>query len=316
MGNIIKYHNDINLIKLGGMTEREIDIFFSLLFKLQKEKTDTIIIEFKELLKLEESSNKSHQRLIGSILKMNKKLIQLNQTVKTERGYMTFNLFRTLEIREDTKELRVSINEDFKFMLNDLLKNFTYFDLKELVTLKSSYSKNCYKLLRQFRGNNFYNIKLSDFEELLGVPEGYKTRHLNDRVLTPILKELTPIFKDLKLEKKTNKGESVGRGRKTETLYFSWKDTPKAIRKTLEENVRAKQDKERIEGDIRAKKKIKATEELIKSNKKELTPLEEEKNKLCLKLLQNNKKEILVEALNIESLEELKEFKKKHFTTD
>jgi len=308
LGNIVKYHNEVNLLRSGTLTEREINIFFSLLYKLQGVEGDTVIIDFKDLIKLEESNNRSSVRLVTAILNMNKKLIKFNQTVKTERGYMTFNMFRTLEIMEDTKQLRVSINEDFQFMLNDLLKNFTYYDLKELVGLKSTYSKNCYKLLRQYRANNFYKVKIEDFREILGVPNK-ETRYLNDFVLKPITKELKEVFDNFKIQKLTANGEKVTRGKKTATLYFTWKDKPKAIKKTLQENIKAKEDKEKIEADIRAKKRIKATEELIKSNKREMNELDIEKNKLCLKLIRNKMFELVENVTKFETLEEIEKFK-------
>jgi plasmid replication initiation protein len=138
---------------------------------------------------------------------------------------MIFNLFEKLVFSPKKRTLTVKITETFSYMLNDLIGNYTRFDLKTLVNLKSGYSKQLFKLLKQYEGKgpcSWYWVELEELKELLGVPEGYKTRHFNDRVLKPILEDLTPIFNNFHIQKLTKDGEPVGRGRKTHSIKFTW----------------------------------------------------------------------------------------------
>lgn len=236
---VVKYHNDINKIKLGTLAEKELDIFFSLLFKLKDNETDTISLELKELKALANTSSRSNKRLISQIENFSSKLLKLNQRMELPTGEIVlFNLFRTFKINPNNNILIVSINEDFQYMLNDILNNFTYFSLKQLVNLKSGYSKNCFKLLKQFQSTRNFIIELEEFKKLLGVPDDYPTRNLNLRVLTPIIKELTPIFNNLKLEKLTRNKQLVGRGKKTHYLKFTWEKDPIKVKEIKQKKVK------------------------------------------------------------------------------
>lgn len=213
---------------MGSFSEKEIDIFFSILFKLKDEGNKEIILEFKELKRLVDSTQ-NNTRLMNQIKSMNRKIITLNQEVTLPNGdIMIFNLFENLIYSPAKRELKVKVTETFSYMINDLISHFTTFDLKTLVHLKSGYSKKLFKLLKQYEGGKdnkypWYQIELKEFKELTGVPKDYPTRNLNTWVLKPIEKELSGIFKDFKIEKLTVDGKLVGRGKKTHSLKFSWK---------------------------------------------------------------------------------------------
>lgn len=223
MNEIVKYHNDLNRIKLGSFSEREIDIFFCILFKLKDLKTDIIKFEFSELKHLSDAKERSNLRLIKSIKSISRKLIELNQEVELPNGnILMFNLFRTLLIDLENNELKVSINEDFQYMLNELIGNFTIFELKELTSLSSSYSKATYRLLKQFESTAYMIIDIDEFKDILGVPEGFNTSNFNLKVIKPIKKELPIYFSELRIKKlDKNRMETKGR-RKTKYIQFTW----------------------------------------------------------------------------------------------
>ena len=57
------------------------------------------------------------------------------------------------------------------FLLNQLTSNFTRFELKEFVTLKSSYSKEFYRRMKQFKNTGFWKCSIEEFRYLLDIPE-------------------------------------------------------------------------------------------------------------------------------------------------
>lgn len=213
---IVKYHNDINKLKIGSFTENETDIFFSLLFKAKESKENIIVMDFLELKKLA-NGDKNKDRFIKSILGLNVKLKSMSQTIELEEDvYLTFSLFGDILTNAKQKKLEVSINPRFRYLIDDLVGNFTVFDLKELVGLKGNYSKILFRLLKQWESTKEYMVKMDDFIELMGIPKNYKMGNIDQKVFKPVLEQLQPYFKGLELEK-------IKKGVKVDSLKFTWK---------------------------------------------------------------------------------------------
>lgn len=233
----VKYHNDLNNLNTNEMNDRELNLFVSVLFKSKNNNSSKLEIPFNELLFLEKSKSRSHKRLVNSILNMNEKLIKLNKTIKTDRGYLTFNLFNDFEIFEDTKILEISINEKFRYLLNEFIDQFTVFELNEFIDLKSIYSKRIFKILKQFEGgknnyNPWHKIEIEKFKDNIGIPSSYDTKKVNEKILKPIKNELSKILNNFKIEKLTKSGEIAGRGKKAYWIKFSW--SKKQIKEPIE----------------------------------------------------------------------------------
>src|SRR5699024_11965617 len=90
-----------------------------------------------------------------------------------------------LPIYVDDQYLEIAINPDLKHILNSITGNFTKFELEELSKLKSSYSKNMFRLLKQYKHTGFLKLDIHDFRERLDIPNSYKMNDINKRVLKP-----------------------------------------------------------------------------------------------------------------------------------
>ncbi len=213
---LIKYHNDINKLKLGNFTENETDIFFSLLFKAKETKEDIIIMSFLELKALA-NGDTHNDRFLRNILSLNGKLKSMNQTVEIEKGvYLTFSLFGDILTDSNRKIIEIPINPRFRYLINNIMDNFTVIDLKQLVSLKGNYAKVLYRLLKQFEATRLYSVKLEDFRDLMGVPNTYAMFTIRQKVLKPCMEQLGKYFKGLELVE-------LKSGRSVETLKFTWK---------------------------------------------------------------------------------------------
>ena len=214
MGNLVKYHSDINKIPLRNFNEKEINLFFSLLFKAKEEGTNKIKINFTDLRKIS-NGDINNPRFIKSLENLNYKLLNLNLKQVFPNGDIAmFNLFNDFLISPERKILEIQIHERFYYMLNDFL-TYTQFELEQLVGLRSSYSKNIFRLLKQFESTNFFSIYLDEFKRVLCIPESYKMCEIDRTVFRPAMTELSPLFPNLKLEK-------IKDGRKIKTLKFTW----------------------------------------------------------------------------------------------
>lgn len=212
---LIKYHNDINKLKLGNFTENETDIFFSLLFKAKETKEDIIIMSFLELKALA-NGDTHNDRFLRNILSLNGKLKSMNQTVEIEKGvYLTFSLFGDILTDSNRKIIEIPINPRFRYLINNIMDNFTVIDLKQLVSLKGNYAKVLYRLLKQFEATKLYTVKLEDFRDLMGVPNTYAMFTIRQKVLKPCMEQLGQYFEGLILEE-------IKVGRNVSSLKFIW----------------------------------------------------------------------------------------------
>ena len=73
-------------------------------------------------------------------------------------------------------------------------------ELKEFISLKSSYVKEFYRRMKQFKSTGKWNISLEDFKRIMDVPVNYRMCDIDVWVLKPIQKELGDKFK-LKVKK-------------------------------------------------------------------------------------------------------------------
>lgn len=246
MREIVKYHNDINKVNLSSYSEKELNLFFSLIF-LSKEKGETkLIIPFSELKELADG-DKNRERFIKNLINVNKKLIKLNHQIEVDNVIHIFTLFNTFSIDKDNNTLTVEINKIFSYMLSNLIGNFTKFDLLEFVSLKSSYSKNLFKLLKQWESVKSKEFSIDEIRKLLGVPNSYTSTNFNERVLKPIMEELPKYFSNLKIEK-------IKTGRKVTSIKFTWESKKEIIDLNENEVIEIKISKELNKAIEKAKK--------------------------------------------------------------
>lgn len=215
MNEVVKYHNDMNKVNLASFSTKELDLFFSICFKLKEMGTDEIRISFNDIKFLIGEEN-NPKRVKFHIDNLNKKLAQLNcQFEISPNIFERFVLFTNFTSNYNDNSLTIKVNSRFGYLLNNLIGNFTKFDLIEFVNLKSSYSKNMFKFLKQWESIKIKEFKIDEFRELLNIPKGFTMSKIDERILKPIMDELPQYFLNLKLEK-------IKTGKKITSLKFSW----------------------------------------------------------------------------------------------
>ena len=220
---LIQYHNDINKLKLGNFTENETDIFFSLLFKAKDTKDNNIIMDFSELKRLIDVKHRNNDRFIQNVRGLNIKLKSLIQEIELPNGdFKVFSLFDDITTSPSRHQVEVEINKNFRYLIEDLVGNYTELDLKQLVSLKGNYPKVLYRLLKQFETSKLYIVKIDDFRELMGIPSTYEMYNIRQKVLKPCMEQLEQYFKGLELEE-------VKTGRNVSCLKFRWSKKEKKI---------------------------------------------------------------------------------------
>lgn len=223
MNEIVKYNNQMNDVNFKDFSPTELDLLMTICSKMKEQGLTIIEFSFEQLKRISNYDPKqSNKKFIKDLEKTYDKLIQLNFKIGDDRNFTKFVLFNEYTVKGDEGTVTIGVNPKFYFVLNELTSNFTRFELKEFIDLKSKYSKECYRRLKQFRKTGLWTVEIEEFRRILGVPESYEMKDLTKRVLKPIQEELSPIFKSLQIEKIKKKGAYSGRGNKVTHIVFTF----------------------------------------------------------------------------------------------
>lgn len=200
MNEIVKYENRVNTLPLSHFSAVELNLFMLLCAKTKNKGQDLVTLTYKDLKKqlgLEKQTDKYFHKELYS---MSGKLSKIRCNFSDENKFVVFNLFSTFIGDLENRTLQVRVNIDFQYLLNEITKNFTRFELQEFVKLESKYSKNLYRLLKQYRKTGTYKVEAEKFRELMDCPPSYSNMYFMRDCVNVAVKELSQgYFKDLKV---------------------------------------------------------------------------------------------------------------------
>jgi plasmid replication initiation protein len=205
--DLVVYKNEMNTVPLRSFKSNEMDLFFSICSKMRDKGLRKIKFTFSELKELSDYKYTAYDRFTEDIESTFEKLQELNFRIETERKIIKFVLFPEVEIDKDEHTVEVKTSERFEYILNNLINNFTKFELEEFTELRSSYSKTAYRLLKQFRRSGYLILQIDEFKRLFDVPESYQMSDIDKRILNRIQDELPRYFDNLKIKKIRGKGK-------------------------------------------------------------------------------------------------------------
>lgn len=207
--SVVKYHNELNKVILSELDSKETDIFYTIIYKMKEKEIATFSIdEIKSFL----DGHRSEVRFFNHLNKVFKTQLRIYKDSKI----IDYHLFIRKELDLENKEISIRINPECHHILNNLISNYTKFELEEFINLKSEYSKKLFRLLMQYKDTGKAIFEIDKFKALLEIPINYRQSNIDQKVLTPIQRELKPIFKNFKIEKK-KKGNFITH------MIFSWK---------------------------------------------------------------------------------------------
>lgn len=237
----IRYHNDLADIPLIGMTASQANIFMAACYRYQHELYNTFpsvedlentyqedipCIEYNvaEYIKLCNYTKGGPKKFAEEARAVSRQLARLvvsgNENAEEEVVYPFFYEF---VINKEKKTLLLQIHKRTAYMLFGLKETYTQHELEEFIRIKSIYAKRCYRQLKRWRTVGKWDVDMKTFETLMCLPESYRGGNLDKRVLVTIKDQLSPLFNDLKIEKKYGKG----RGGPVTGLTFTFRPEPK-----------------------------------------------------------------------------------------
>lgn len=222
MREVVRYNNKLNSIALTDFTDAEIKLFYAICSKLKNQGTNEVEFTFDQLKEL--TNEKQHytvEQYSKLIESMYSKLIHLTYKYNDGQNDIAgeFNLFEGYERSLNQRTIKLSVTNKFVYMFNELLANFTSFELEEFVNLRGVYPKLLYRQLKQWKSVGHWSVLLSDFRNLMNVPESYQTKDITRRIIEPSVQKLRGLqsFDDLKWEYSKAHGKTAIR------VIFDWK---------------------------------------------------------------------------------------------
>lgn len=201
---IVKYDNELNTIPFRKFTSAEMNLFFSIVSRMRDQELRIVEFTFDQLRELSQYKPTSTKRFADDLENTYRKMLQLTIGRRSASIRKFFVLFTGFEIDTDKEIVEIKVNEDLRGVLNEL-NVWTRYSLQEFNSLKSTYSKTIFRLLKQYRTTGYLDLNMEDFRELLDVPGSYEMPDINKRVLKPIKDELPAYFKGFSIEKKKSK---------------------------------------------------------------------------------------------------------------
>lgn len=255
---IVKYHNDLNTIVMRGWTSEEMNFFFTILSKVKEKGTKKLFFHSNELKLL--STNARKFRWEETVVSATKKIAQLTYFERNESSFRVMTLFEIFEVNLENQTIEVQVSSNFDYILNNLEAQFTIYELEEFTKIKSTYAKTMYRLLKQWRTVGRREFGIQEFKTLLDTPKSYKTSEIDRAVVKPVLEQLSPFFKDLRVKKVKAKTK----GTPVKSYIFTWKAEDKRFRKNAEII------DDNLQGVIEAKRE-KEAQKVLSQNEKTVT---------------------------------------------
>jgi len=230
MGDLVIYENDMNKLNFGSFTKVDMNFFMALCYFMKNRGTTIFSITFPELKEKANFSQTETKDFLAALNHMVDQVLKVNSTIiqKTESGkrrIYKFDIFPTFVIDEEKSLLEVGVNEHYAWLLNEF-KNYTSMDLNEIVGFKSKYTKNLFRLIRQWKSRGVLKItgeeNIRDFREKIGVKDTYRNAEMKRRCLDPAVKEINESNGSIKNLTYHFEYADGRRGKPIKSIIFNW----------------------------------------------------------------------------------------------
>ncbi|WP_100966616.1 replication initiation protein [Helicobacter pylori] len=254
------YHNNTNKVNLGKLSEREANLLFAIFQRLKDQGNTLIRFEPQDLKRMiMVKSNLTNRQLLQVLKNLLDNISGANFWIIREHvengeiyeDHTSYMLFKQFEIRihkptQTIEYLDVQLNDSYQYLLNNLGMGgqYTSFKLLEFQRVRGKYAKTLYRLLKQYKSTGILSVEWGQFREILDIPKDYKMENIDQKVLTPAIKELHKIypFEHLSYKKERRSHDK----RKVTHIDFYFEQLPQGETKKQKQT-----DKQRAQRDIK-----------------------------------------------------------------
>ena len=179
---VVKHNSLVNVKGKYQYSANQLKLICHLIANIKPDEKDfeTKYIALNELCFVGEN-NENHTYFKEEFVRL------LEMPFKIPNSKYWVNWFSALAYENGIIEYR--FDPALKPFLLQLKDNFTSYYLSSIINLKSNYAILTYELLAQARNQGFREIKISEFRELLKIPNSYKNNDVS-RLINKIQQEL------------------------------------------------------------------------------------------------------------------------------
>lgn len=186
---IVKYNNDMNALQFRNFTQTDFDFLMAICQQMNGLGTKEVELNYETIM--DAISWQDAHQTIGEfheqLDQLCSKLATIKGHFKDSKRFVIFSLFTRFDGSLETRTLKVKVNPDFAYILNNLGRDFTKIELKEFVGLDSKYAKTLYMQIRQrykLKGH-FWQPSLDEIRTLLDVPKKYTPKLITRDIINP-----------------------------------------------------------------------------------------------------------------------------------
>lgn len=205
---VVKYDNKFNKTSLSLLTKVESDVLLSVLSRMDKmsSEDDRYVAEFtfKEIREMTGSKHLKASRIKNTF----DTLLDTKVEFFTGSTYNKGNLFSHYSL-EDKSTAKIVLTKNMTKQLIPIAKEYTILKLDEYINLPNNYSKEVYRLLRQFRHSGVALISKKDLYRILNPPKSYNEYDFIRKVLLPSIEYNKEYFQDLTINLNGNRLPNV-----------------------------------------------------------------------------------------------------------
>ena len=128
--NLVVYKNELNLVPMRKFNSVEMDLFFAICAKMREKKSEIVQFLYEDLKDLSDYKPTSTSRFIDDIESVYRKMLSLQFYQKDEKHRRGFVLFSDYEIDLENEIVKIRVNPNFEYILNQLSNEFTRFELE------------------------------------------------------------------------------------------------------------------------------------------------------------------------------------------
>ena len=196
--NIVKFHNNLNKIPFDTLSELEKNLVMAMLVQVKEKGSDVIRYEANEI-KRNIDKNLTNDEFKNVIEGLKRHFFNMSFEVIKKQGtyidihhlFNRFGIQYTDKTNTDIDYIELQVNPPFLYLVNDLVKDFTTFELMEFCAVKGKYAKDLYRLLKQYKYTGQAIFKWDEFKIIMNIPKTYQAMNIEQRILKPAVKELT-----------------------------------------------------------------------------------------------------------------------------
>lgn len=213
----VKVSNDV-VKAVQPLNASELDLFFAIMAKM-KNKGDTLVeIPIAKLIEITHYKGKRFN-FYKECRDLFERLPALFITTRDGSKYRFITVFSEITVDVDTGALTAQINDRFVYVLNNLEKHFTIFELEEYVRLDGVHARQLYLLLKQWRktGGRLPDgkkllFKIEDIRAAFNLKDTYRTANIEQLIIKPILSQIEALFPNFEytVVKGGNRGAVTG----------------------------------------------------------------------------------------------------------